>query len=225
MRDQLYRLCEAKINGWITADHYEMLLTRNQRYTLALMAIENLAQASQAPTVTLTSQSSAESYTNFKASENLLKSAKKEKADLEKIEKDKIKPEQTARLAELEQEIPILEERVKNTKSALASGSTSANISMQGTTQKTNQEGIDAIKSITETLITQGEDGYKCYYASLDSSPNPTSAKKALNDYCEQYFKTRKELLANFINSQKDAQGKPKPLPPATILDTIKQLQ
>lgn len=41
LRDQLYRLCEAYANGIIDSDTYTMLMSRSQRYTLALAMIDN----------------------------------------------------------------------------------------------------------------------------------------------------------------------------------------
>jgi len=40
LRDQLYRLCEAYANGIIDSDTYTMLMSRSQRYTLALAMID-----------------------------------------------------------------------------------------------------------------------------------------------------------------------------------------
>jgi len=41
LRDQLYRLCEAYANGIIDSDTYTMLMSRSQRYTLALAMIDS----------------------------------------------------------------------------------------------------------------------------------------------------------------------------------------
>ena len=41
LRDQMYRLCEAYANGIIDSGTYEMMMTRSQRYTVALALIDS----------------------------------------------------------------------------------------------------------------------------------------------------------------------------------------
>lgn len=196
LRDQLYRLCEANMNGWLTPSHYEMLLSRNQRYTLALMAIENLAQTTQVPVVTLTSNSTAELYANLKDSQEALDKANKEKSDIEKIAESDRSEAQKARLAQLAKEIPILEERMKNSRAAVASGSTSQHVATTSSgTSTASKEAIDAIKDITKIMITQGEDGYKCFDFATQKARGEikitTGAGQALDNYCTAYFAQR----------------------------------
>jgi len=52
LRDQLYRLCEAYANGIIDSDTYTMLMSRSQRYTLALAMIDTSPLPVTPPPVT-----------------------------------------------------------------------------------------------------------------------------------------------------------------------------
>ncbi len=45
LRDQMYRLCEAYANGIIDSGTYEMMMTRSQRYTVALALIDSATVA------------------------------------------------------------------------------------------------------------------------------------------------------------------------------------
>lgn len=53
LRDAMYRVCEAYANGAIADEEYELLMRRYQRHIVAMMAIEQLTQASQVPPITL----------------------------------------------------------------------------------------------------------------------------------------------------------------------------
>jgi len=48
IRDQMYRLCEAYANGIIDSGTYEMMMTRSQRYTVALALIDSNTTTSSA---------------------------------------------------------------------------------------------------------------------------------------------------------------------------------
>ncbi|WP_137279088.1 hypothetical protein [Pseudomonas rhizoryzae] len=52
LRDQLYRLCEAYANGIIDSDTYTMLMSRSQRYTLALAMIDTSPPSVTPPPIT-----------------------------------------------------------------------------------------------------------------------------------------------------------------------------
>lgn len=60
LRDQLYSICQAYGNSGITPSAYRMMLTRNQRNTVALMAIEQLTGVVRGPSVTLSGSATAD---------------------------------------------------------------------------------------------------------------------------------------------------------------------
>lgn len=57
LRDAMYRTCEAYANGGIDKGQYELAMRRYQRYTVAMMAIEQLTQAGRVPSITLATES------------------------------------------------------------------------------------------------------------------------------------------------------------------------
>jgi len=60
LRDQLFSICQAYGNSGITPSAYRMMLTRNQRNTVALMAIEQLTGVVRSPSVTLSGSATAD---------------------------------------------------------------------------------------------------------------------------------------------------------------------
>ncbi len=56
LRDAMYRTCEAYANGSIDKGQYELTMRRYQRYTVAMMAIEQLTQAGRVPSITLATE-------------------------------------------------------------------------------------------------------------------------------------------------------------------------
>jgi len=56
LRDAMYRTCEAYANGSIDKGQYELAMRRYQRYTVAMMAIEQLTQAGRVPSITLATE-------------------------------------------------------------------------------------------------------------------------------------------------------------------------
>ncbi len=200
LRDQLYRLCEANMNGWIDQDKYEMLVTRNQRNTIALMAIENLAQTTQVPVVTLTSSSTAELHDNWKDASESLAKAEAAKQEIEKLPAaEKSTDENKKKLADLEKSIALFKEREKNAKQALTSGSINAQIGTTTTTTTTrsspvNSDAVAAIKEITKDILDNDDSGYLCFHLLEDISKRTPATAAAgpeteLYEYCKKVFK------------------------------------
>lgn len=57
LRDSMYRTCEAYANGGSQSE-YELALRRYQRYTVAMMTIEQLTQAGRVPSIVLNTEGS-----------------------------------------------------------------------------------------------------------------------------------------------------------------------
>lgn len=90
LRDQLFAICQAYANEGITAPTYQMLLTRNQRNTVALMAIEQLTGVLRTPAVTLSGASSiGPNKALITALEQLKAGSEKEYNALSAADKDK----------------------------------------------------------------------------------------------------------------------------------------
>ena len=196
LRDQLYRLCEANMNGWMDQKTYEMLVTRNQRNTVALMAIENLAQTTQVPVVTLTSSSTAELYDSWKDASESLAKAEAAKQEITKLpDAEKNTDANKKKLADLEQTIALLKEREKNAKQALTSGSINAQIGNTPTrSSPVNSDAVAAIKEITKYILDDDDSGYLCFHLLEDISKRTpataaTGPETELYEYCKKVFK------------------------------------
>ena len=59
LRDESYRLCEAHMNGFIDDEQYFLLLRRQQRITVALLAIEQLTETVKVPNVLIETNGTA----------------------------------------------------------------------------------------------------------------------------------------------------------------------
>lgn len=82
MRDALYRLCEAELNGAIGGLQMAHLLTRSQDLTAVVLAIEQLTGAVVASQVVLSPSSDSSSTAMLVANQKLLESARKTEDDL-----------------------------------------------------------------------------------------------------------------------------------------------
>lgn len=113
LRDQLFSICQGYANGAITAPAYQMLLTRNQRNTVALMAVEQLTGVLRTPNVTLSGASSV--GTNKELIDSLEKNkeqAVKAYDTLPADEKKKKEEAHKAELAEYDKKIKAAKEKM-----------------------------------------------------------------------------------------------------------------
>jgi hypothetical protein len=78
MRDALYRMCEAKLNGSISGLSAATFLTRSQDLTAVVLAIEQLTGAVAAPPIVLGGSSSANSSALLLSNQQMLVQAKKD---------------------------------------------------------------------------------------------------------------------------------------------------
>ncbi|ANQ85063.1 hypothetical protein dqs_2026 [Azoarcus olearius] len=78
MRDQMYRLCEAYLNGAISKGQFELHSRRHQRYMVAIMAIEQLTGTIRSPGAVISTE----------AKLSLSKSIEAYRAELGRVETD-----------------------------------------------------------------------------------------------------------------------------------------
>lgn len=150
LRDSLYRLCESYMNGAISASEYNLQSRRYQKYMVVLLAIEQIAGTVKAPTVAITSQSSAEAAQSLLAQRNILKKVNAElddlQSDIETLEAEKNTVENDAKKAnEIQKKLDALG---KERKELLAD-------------KKFIEEGINHIRGSTssgETKVAVGGD-------------------------------------------------------------------
>ncbi len=103
LRDTAYQLCQANMNGSLSDPEYNILLRRFQKYTVALLAVEQLTGTLRVPPVNISTQSTAEAARSLselmteieKIDENLAEVDKKLKDPTEKSNKLKTEIETT----------------------------------------------------------------------------------------------------------------------------------
>lgn len=190
LRDQLFRLCEAKMNGVIDTKEYQMLLARNQRYTVALMAIEQLTGSTQVPIVALASTSSAALVNDVELAEKQLKEAEAEKSKIETEAKGKSTPEQTAEIDSLKGTIGALKMRIEKGRSAIASGTTTQYVGTYTGNSLDAAAAYAAVSSIATKAFEQSDADYLCFNELTTiagqelQGTRTTSAQGVLIEYC-----------------------------------------
>lgn len=81
MRDSLYRMCEASMNGMINKLQAAEFLRRSQDLTAVILAIEQLTGAVSANQVVLTGSASAQATSQLNANQEALNTARAEQTD------------------------------------------------------------------------------------------------------------------------------------------------
>ncbi|AOE60625.1 hypothetical protein AXG94_02140 [Pseudomonas corrugata] len=193
LRDQMFRLCEARMNGAISDVEYQMLLTRNQRYTVALLAIEQLSGVRQVPVVSLTQTGTASITGSIDAATKRLKEAQAEKADIESqiTAATPATAEQTQKLAALAVEMAELNKLIAAGSNLLTSGSsvakaeTTVNAAGSPMTNST-----DAVKEIALKIFEQTDEAYVCFNTMTRFATEATvvdsmlAARTTIIEYC-----------------------------------------
>lgn len=174
LRDGWYRICEGHMNGSIDTDQYELLARRFQRYTVAILAIEQITGAvKSAPApVILTSTANAQISRDIRKLMDDLKSyqgdlAIAQKAKAEEEEKDEA-DQNKEKIQDLESEITMLESVIEDIKKAItesqglmaassAAGSAKTGGSQSGANDKSRSEAIKAVREITKQVLNTND--------------------------------------------------------------------
>lgn len=134
LRDGMYRLCEGYLSGALTEFQYQWLMRRYQRNMVGLLAIESLTATVRAPSVLLTSNSSAQIGQSIarleeqlEATRNRLDALQKELDDLADDEPDK-KEKLEKDIKRYQKTQASIEAAIANGQSAIAKGGTSGSI-------------------------------------------------------------------------------------------------
>ncbi len=193
LRDQMFRLCEARMNGNVTQGQYEMLLVRNQKYTVLLMAIEQLTGALQVPVVSLTTTSSAEILHGLEEDKNQLKELEGKKAAVQaEIMDNKPSQEQTEKISSYEKEIAALKIRIDKGAGSLASGSSSQYVGTYPGRSGDTAQVAGKVKDMVDAIFGASDSQFLCYAflndlarpMAHDQKPGDQVAKNLLFRYC-----------------------------------------
>ncbi|MFK3790852.1 hypothetical protein ACI2KO_11420 [Pseudomonas piscis] len=175
LRDQLFAVCQAYANGAITADMYQMYMTRNQRNTVAILAIEQLTGVAKGPAVALTSASSTAN------SQYLLDQSKIIKDAQDKLAKMTAGSEEAKTM---QGNIDVMQAQLKQAQQAMVQTSSAATLSAAPATTLPAadvQAIAEAVQRITEMTTWTNDLFYICLnaYANLPSARRPPSLDSA----------------------------------------------
>jgi len=213
LRDSMYRYCEMYMNGAISKSQYELLLRRNQRYMVALLAIEQLTGAVKVPTVTINSKGSAQLARNVTALIEEKKGLKEKIAENNtKISslttehdadgtsderKTEINNEKTLLVEQnksLEKNVADIDKAIESASGSLASGSATAIVSNTGIHPSRSDAHIqtiaDHVSEITQKVLDTDDLGSLCIMSLLNGELNDDSNVKSL---CEKVLEASGE--------------------------------
>ncbi|MCP1516339.1 hypothetical protein J2Y74_000649 [Pseudomonas migulae] len=190
LRDQLFSICQAYANEGITPTAYQMMLTRNQRNTVALMTIEQLTGVLRGPTATLGGSAAIGPNQKLKALNEKLKA--EAEADYTKLSADeKAKPEGVALKKKIDEYTKAIDETEKAIVSATASAESKPDAGRQLDAASFGKVA-EAVQQIASKVLEQDDSFYVC----LDSYQTFKSAglemPPSLAAKCDLVFTTTK---------------------------------
>lgn len=190
LRDQLFSICQAYANGALTKPAYQMLLTRNQRNTVALMAVEQLTGVLRTPAVTLSSSSSVGPNNELiKAVEKLKEQAEKDFNALTAEEKKTKETEYKAKIAGYDNQIKEAKEQIV----AAAVSADSKPGSPAGIDPTAVAKIADAVEHITDQVNGVNDLFYICLDVVQTLPANNVTIPPALRDTCNIAFEEAKK--------------------------------
>lgn len=180
LRDQLYSICQAYGNAGITPSAYRMMLTRNQRNTVALMAIEQLTGVVRSPSVTLSGSATADRAGAVLELTNQLNAANAKYKDMDA---------KTDEAKQLKASIDSIEAALKEARKSLvtASGSSASTLASTNEINKDVMAVVAAsVENIAGSVIGVDDQFYLCLdlYESIGEARVPTT----LRDRCSAVF-------------------------------------
>jgi hypothetical protein len=155
LRDGMYRLCEAHLNGAIDGDTYNLQLRRYQRYMVALLAIEQLTGTQRSPAASIDTRGSAQISRELKKlqaeSDQLGKQIDAIDTKLKdaKDNKDALEAEKKA----LVQRKKDVDAAIQNEREILIEGNASAKMTPQQTTNHNDANTTLVVSAVKEIVI------------------------------------------------------------------------
>lgn len=192
LRDSLFRICEAYMNGAVTQPQYDLLIRRYQKHTVALLAIEQLTGAIKAPPVTISTGGAAEAARSLAEIRKEISAIDIEIADLgkEKVNTDTTearKGDITKRIESLEALRAAYLKGIENARGTLVSGSAVANVSAVSLPTPPSDEKIkgvaEIVGEIVKDIININEIGQLCFSHLVSQGDNDW-----LKGHCKKVF-------------------------------------
>lgn len=158
LRDSLYRVCEAYMNGALNQSQYDLLARRYQKHTVALLAIEQLTGAIRVPSVTLNTNGSAEAARSISEMRTESSNIDKSIADLEKKKGEQSTSEDEKkvideRIKSLRGDKEAVNRGIENARGTVVSGTAAATISNIGLPTQRGDQHIQAVTSAVQDIV------------------------------------------------------------------------
>ncbi|MDW3711165.1 MULTISPECIES: hypothetical protein [unclassified Pseudomonas] len=186
LRDQLFAICQGFANEGISAPAYQMMLTRNQRNTVALMAIEQLTGVLKTPSVKLSGSASIGPNKELIDLNKKLKDAAEAKLKAVPAA-DKDKPETIA----LKKEIENYDAAIAKAEKAIVAAATATDaqtIQGGGADQNTVSAVTATVKSITDQILGQNDNFYVCLDAYQTAKQYGVAVPTEIDTRCKKIF-------------------------------------
>lgn len=195
LRDGMYRLCEAHLNGAIDGDTYNLQLRRYQRYMVALLAIEQLTGSQRSPAASIDTRGSAQISRDIKKlqteSDQIAKQI--DAIDVKLKDAKDNKEALAAEKKELVERKKDVDAAIQNEREILIEGSASAKTTPQQVTSKSDANATlvaSAVKEIVIKILDTDDKPMQCllFVKSLASDTAnglaPSSKQAAFHTWC-----------------------------------------
>lgn len=186
LRDQLFAICQAYANEGVSEAAYQMMLTRNQRNTVALMAIEQLTSVLRGASVALSGSAAVG------PNQDLITNSKKLKAEAEAkynplSDADKAKPENK----KLKEQIDAYDAAIDKAEKAIVAATNNATSTLDtgGRVDSATVAAVtQTVQHIADKVLDQNDLFYICLDTYQSSENNGWAMPQALKDRCDDVF-------------------------------------
>lgn len=159
LRDSMYRTCEAYMNGAIDKPQYDILSRRYQKYTVALLAIEQLTGAIKAPPITINTTGSADLGSKAEQIKTSIAEIDKSITSLDE-QKAKLSDQASAEAIKIDSQIKeykatrtAREIELKNAVDAFVFGTATAQVSSVGMPTQRSDAHILAVNNTVRKIV------------------------------------------------------------------------
>lgn len=186
LRDQLFAICQGYANEGISGPAYQMMLTRNQRNTVALMAIEQLTGVLKGPSVTLSGTSTI--GPNKEIIDQNTKLKNEAEAKFKALTEDEQKKEAGKKL---QKEISEYSANIAKAEKAILTAVTDAESkpnSSNGPDTGTVKEVSKTVKEIADYVLGQNDMFYVCLDMDQTYAKNNWTIPASLRVRCDKEY-------------------------------------
>ena len=159
LRDSLYRICEGYMNGALDELQYDILMRRYQKYMVALLAIEQLTGTIRSPTVTISTEGSAQAAKSISQMRSEIASIDADIAELEDAkaaaQTDDEKAKIDAQIEALKTDKAAIIKGIENAQGLLAEGSATASVDATGVQMNRSEQHLQKVSDAVNEIVME----------------------------------------------------------------------